>query len=119
MEIIENIFAVVTSSTPLMILAVITCIMIIVAVLKRFMKLFIIAVVILLAYAGYLAYTGQEIPVTSEEIIRHGSQKLEQLKLDAMKERLKEKGQEEMENLIKDQLREKTDELLKKSGSDM
>ena len=89
---IDNIVAIVTSNTILLVLTILIGIMIVISIVKRFLRLFLIAVIVLALYAGYLSYTGQKVPTSSKEILEHGSGKLEELKKEAVKQQLKEKG---------------------------
>jgi FtsH-binding integral membrane protein len=78
-----------------MVLSIIIVIMIAVALLRQVFSLFVIAVLVLALYAGYLAYTGQKIPTSSEEILKHGSEQLQKLKVDEMKR----KGEQALKEL--------------------
>jgi F0F1-type ATP synthase membrane subunit b/b' len=53
----------------------------------------VVAALVVVVYAGYLAYNGQKIPSNKDEIVEHGRQKLNDLKEKAAKELLKEKEQ--------------------------
>ncbi len=43
------------------------------------------SVLVVVLYVFYLAYTGQRIPVTSDEILQHGSDKFDKIKVDSVK----------------------------------
>ena len=107
----EKILALLASNTILLVAVIIIAVMIIIAIVKKFMKLFLVAVLIVGLYVVYLAYSGQKIPTNSEEILRHGSEKIEQVDLDKLSEegaetlkRIKQKGNpvEMAEKLIPD-----------------
>jgi len=76
----ENLVNIITSNTIYMVLAVIIVIAIILSLIKKFFKLLVTACLILGLYVAYLAFTGQSIPITKKEIIRHGSVQFEKIK---------------------------------------
>ena len=82
------------SNKILLFLCVVICVMLIIAVMKRFFWLFVTAAFVVVVYAGYLVYEGQKIPSTKDEVVEHGRQKLEDLKKKAEKELLGKKGKE-------------------------
>ncbi|MCL1912115.1 MAG: hypothetical protein FWG13_07910 [Leptospirales bacterium] len=84
----EGIISSVTSNKILLFLCVVICVMLVIAVIRRFFWLFVTAAIAVIIYAGYLAYNGQKIPTTKDEIIEHGRQKLENLKEKASEELL-------------------------------
>lgn len=94
---LSNIIDIITSNTWLLVLCIIIVLMLVIAIVKHFMKLFLVAVLLLAAYAGYLAYTGQKVPTTSEDIIQHGAEKLDEIKLNAIKKQIEETAKEAAE----------------------
>ncbi|MCL1911804.1 MAG: hypothetical protein FWG13_06335 [Leptospirales bacterium] len=88
----QDILSALTSNKILLFLCVVICVMLVLAVIKRFLWLFVTAVLAVIIYAGYLSYTGQKIPVTKDEIIEHGRQKLEDIKEKASQELLEKQG---------------------------
>jgi membrane protein implicated in regulation of membrane protease activity len=84
---VQNLITIITSNTLFLVLAIIIAIMIALALIRHVFSLFVIAVLVLAAYAGYLAYTGQKIPTTSEEILKHGSEQLQKLKVEEMRKK--------------------------------
>jgi len=87
----QDIISAVTSNKILLFICVVICVMLIIAVIRRFLWLFVIAALAVAIYIGYLAYNGKKIPSTKDEIIEHGRQKVEELK---------EKAVEKKENML-------------------
>jgi hypothetical protein len=67
-------------STILAACAVITAVVLVFAFIKRLISLIAITVCLLLLYAGYLYYTGQRIPVTRDDILKHGQEQVEKIR---------------------------------------
>lgn len=63
-------------------------------------KLLIPLLILIGLYAGYLYITGQKIPTTKEDIIKHGKEKIEVIK---------DKG----EKILKDNVKKQIDKKLK------
>ena len=88
----QDTVSLITPNKILLFLCVVICVMVVIAIFKRFFWLFLTAVCVVLMYAGYLAYNKQEVPTTKDEIIEHGRQKLEDLKKRTEQELLENKG---------------------------
>ena len=88
----QDIISAVTSNKILLFICVVICVMLVIAIIKRFLWLFVAAALIVGIYMGYLAYSGQKIPSTKDEVIEHGRQKIEELKEKASQELLEKKG---------------------------
>ncbi|MCL2025307.1 MAG: hypothetical protein FWG92_00685 [Leptospirales bacterium] len=88
----QDIVSAMTSNKILLFLCVVICVMVVIAIIKRFFWLFVTAACVVLMYAGYLAYNKQEVPTTKDEIIDHGRQKIEDLKKKTEQELLEKKG---------------------------
>ena len=82
----EELIKTITSNTLYLAVAVILGVVIVLAVIKRMMKLIVLAVIVLACYVGYLHFTGQKVPKTREETVKHISEKLEQGKEILQKE---------------------------------
>ena len=96
----QGLISAVTSNKILLLICVIICVMLIIAIIRRFLWLFIAAALVVAMYAGYLAYNGQKVPSTKDEIIDHGRQKLEELKEKASQELLDKKVKEVAPRII-------------------
>jgi len=71
-------------SNPLYLaVAIIVGALLVFAILKRLARMLVTILIIIILYIGYLAYTGQEIPGTKEQIIRHGTEQLDRIKTDS------------------------------------
>jgi len=66
---IELIYQTIISEPIYLSIAVIFILISVYSILKKFFKLLIIALTILLCYIGFLIYTGEDLPGDSEEII--------------------------------------------------
>ncbi len=49
------------------------------SLLKRLLKLIIFILIALMLYVGYMTYTGQKLPRSSEEFIKQGTEKLNEI----------------------------------------
>ncbi len=67
----EGIIKVLTSNNILMILGLFLVAILIFSVIKQLLKLVYLAAILLVIYVGYLYYTGQKIPTTKDEVIKH------------------------------------------------
>jgi ABC-type bacteriocin/lantibiotic exporter with double-glycine peptidase domain len=76
----DNLIDLLTSNVFYLIIAILIAIMVLITILKKLFKLFLVSVLVLVLYAGYLAYSGQKIPLTTEEILQHGSEQINRLK---------------------------------------
>ncbi len=76
----ENLIDLLTSNVFYLVIAILIAIMVLITILKKLFKLFLVSVLVLVLYAGYLAYSGQKIPLTTEEILQHGSEQIDRLK---------------------------------------
>ena len=74
--------------------------MIVVTIIKKLFKLFLVAILIMTGYVGYMVYNGEKIPTNSKEIMNHLEKKKENLKIDA----LKEKGKAAAKEAVKESL---------------
>lgn len=75
-----DIIAVIKSNPIALVACIIVAVMVFVSIVKRIISLLFIAIFIVAAYAGYLVYTGQDVPTSSDEIIEHGRKKFEDVK---------------------------------------
>jgi len=69
------------------------------------LKLIVILLIIIGGYVGYLYYTGEEIPTTTDEIIEHVSKKTEKIR-EKGEEIIKE-GKEKVQETFDEQIKEK------------
>jgi len=105
---IDSIIELITANTWSLLITIILCIMIVLCILKRFSKMLIISIFVLLVYIGYLFFTGQKIPMNKDEILEHGSEQLKKYKIE---DKIKK-----MEDDVKDKVKE---DLLKKSEKEI
>ena len=78
-------------SNPLMlIICIIAVVMLIIALIKRVLSLIVTAILVIIIYAGYLVYTGQQIPTNSDEIIEHLEKQVEDVKKNVTEKAIKE-----------------------------
>ncbi len=95
---LENIF-----NNPLYtFLAGMIILLIVYSFVKKFLKLIVFSVAALIIYLGYLAYTGQDIPITREQFIRHSTEQIEKFKSGAS-EKVKESGRDALREMIKEE----------------
>ena len=90
----ESIIQALSSNPIFLIIFVIIIIVIIFSIVKKLFKLLIPLLILIGLYAGYLYFTGQEIPTTKENILKHGKNKIEEVKKESNK--LKEKIEKEI-----------------------
>jgi len=76
----EEIFKFLTSNILYLIIAIVLVTLIAISILKKVIKLFIFSMAVVILYAGYLSYTGQQIPYTKEEIIKQTEEQFNRLK---------------------------------------
>ncbi len=74
---IHSLVNTITGSPLLLAVAIILLLLIVYAILKRIVKLAIILLLVLTAYAAYLVNTGQPLPRSSHELIQQGRQTVE------------------------------------------
>ncbi len=89
----EGVIDTIISNPILLIITVILGILLVYSVIK---KLFKVAVIVLIAgviYVSYLAYTGQKVPTTKDEVMKHGKELTDESikKLKELNEDLKQK----------------------------
>ncbi|MDR3237789.1 MAG: hypothetical protein LBT84_04720 [Spirochaetia bacterium] len=92
----SDIISIITSNTVLLLVCILIGVMIIIAIIKRFLWLFITAALAVGVYAGYLVYNGEDVPTNSDEIIEHGRKKIEDLKENAVKGRMMDQIKEQV-----------------------
>jgi xanthine/uracil permease len=66
-------------------IAVIISILIVLSVLKKLLKVAAVLLALIVLYIAYLAYTGQQVPKTQKEAIKHVIIKIDQLKKESKK----------------------------------
>lgn len=81
----ENAITALTTHKIALIIAAIISIIIILSVLKKLIKLAAVLLALIVLYIAYLAYTGQQVPRTKQEAIKHVMMKIEQLKKENKK----------------------------------
>ena len=81
----ESLITALTTHKIALIIAVIISILIVLSVLKKLLKLAAVFLAIIVLYVAYLAYTGQKVPKTKQEAIKHVMIKIEQLKKESKK----------------------------------
>jgi uncharacterized protein YacL len=81
----ESVITALTTHKIALIIAAIVSILIVLSVLKRLIKLAAVFLAIIVLYIAYLAYTGQQVPKTKQEAIKHVMVKIEQLKKESKK----------------------------------
>ncbi|MEA3296133.1 MAG: hypothetical protein U9Q27_03290 [Patescibacteria group bacterium] len=96
----ESIINTLSSNPVFLIIFVILVIIIIFSIVKRLFKLLIPLIILVGLYAGYLYNTGQNIPTTKEDIIKHGKEKIEVIK-DKGEKILKDKVKKEIDKKVK------------------
>ncbi len=96
----ESIINTLSSNPVFLIILVILVIVIIFSIVKRLFKLLIPLIILIGVYAGYLYVTGQKIPTTKEDIIKHGKEKIKVIK-------------DEGEKILKDKVKKEIDKKLK------
>ena len=107
---LDPVIGLVTQSTLSLVITIIICIIIVLCILKKFSKMIIISVSILLIYMGYLFFTGQKVPTNKDEILEHGSEKLKQYKIEDKMKKIENDIKDNIKENIKDGVK---DELLK------
>ncbi len=110
----DYIIGLITANTLTLLAAIIIGLMVFLAIIKRFIRLFAVAVFILLCYAGYLYYTGQKVPVTKEEILEHGSEKLQEYRVKEKADRAAGEIRSGVREAVKDEVKK---EVKKELGS--
>jgi len=75
----ENIIETLLTNKIFIIIVILLTALVVYSLLKRLLKLIIFILIALILYVGYMTYTGQKLPGTSEELIKEGSEKIEEL----------------------------------------
>jgi uncharacterized protein YacL len=81
----ESLITALTTHKIVLIIAVIVSIIIVLSVLKKLVKVAAVLMAIIVLYIAYLAYTGQKVPKTKREAIKHVMFKIDQLKKESAK----------------------------------
>jgi hypothetical protein len=81
----ENLITALTTHKIVLIIAVIISILIVLSVLKKLVKLAVVVLAIVVLYIAYLASTGQKVPTTKHEAIKHVMFKIDQMKKGSAK----------------------------------
>ncbi len=76
----ETIITAITSNRIVLAAAVVISILIVLSVARKLARIAVVLLAILVLYAAYLVYTGQRVPKTKEEIVKHGAKKIEEIK---------------------------------------
>lgn len=76
----ETLITALTSNKVILAIAVVISILIVLSVARKLVRVAVVLLAILILYAAYLVYTGQKVPKTKEEIVEHGTKKIEELK---------------------------------------
>ena len=84
----EELLKTITSNTLYLAIAVILGVVIIICIIKKMLKLLILSVIVIAVYIGYLHYTGQKVPGTREETVKHLKEKLDKGK-ELLKDNMK------------------------------
>ena len=75
----DQIIKIITSNNALMILGLFLVAILLFAIIKQVLKLIYLMVILVLLYGGYLFYTGQKIPKTQNELMKHGIEQLDKI----------------------------------------
>mgnify|MGYP001178065573 CR=1 FL=1 len=81
----ENIITALTSNKILLVAAVVVSIIIVLSVVKKLVKVAVVLLALLVLYAAYLVYTGQTVPKTKQEALRHVNTKIDAMKTGGLK----------------------------------
>ncbi|MBN2159659.1 MAG: hypothetical protein JW807_09705 [Spirochaetes bacterium] len=81
----ENIINLLVSNKALLAVAVFISILIILSAARKLVRAAIVLLAILIIYAAYLIYSGQKVPRTGTEAIRHVTVKIDELKKSEVK----------------------------------
>ena len=73
----EKLIELITSNTLYLTIAIIIGVMIAISLVKKMIKMIILSFIVLVIYVGYLSYTGQKIPKTREETVKHVKEKIQ------------------------------------------
>jgi len=76
----ENLINTITSNPIYMVIAVIIVVAVAISIVKKLFKALILAIAVLIIYLGYMSYTGQKIPTSTDDIIKHGTKQIEKMK---------------------------------------
>jgi uncharacterized protein YacL len=81
----ESLITALTTHKIVLIVAVIISILIVLSVMKKLVKVAAIFMAIIVLYVAYLVYTGQQVPKTKREAIKHVMIKIDQLNKESKK----------------------------------
>ena len=81
----ETIITALTTNKLLLLIAVVISAVIVFSVVKKIIKLALICAAVMVLYLAYLVYTGQQVPKTGDEILKRGSDRIEQVKDSGVK----------------------------------
>jgi len=81
----EHIITALTSNKILLVAAVVVSIIIVLSVVKKLVKVAAVLLALLVLYAAYLVYTGQNVPKTKQEALRHVNTKIDEMKTGGFK----------------------------------
>jgi len=90
-------------------ISVVIFIALIFSIIKQLFKFAAIFIVLLIAYFGYLHYTGQEMPISKEELINNFDKNSKEVieDLEGTVEDLKNKTQDMLKDIIDEKIKEK------------
>ena len=74
----ESLIDQLTSNPVLLAVVIVLAVLILFSVMKKLVKLMLVAVAVLALYLGYLAYTGKEVPTTTDELKENLQDKYEE-----------------------------------------
>ncbi len=81
----ESAITALTTHKIALIIAVIISIIIVLSVIKKLIRVAAVFLALIVLYIAYLAYTGQQVPKTKKEAIKHVMIKIDQLKKESKK----------------------------------
>ncbi len=113
----ENIYQAITSNPIYMIIAVLLSILIIFSIIKKMIKLLMVAAACLIIYVGYLQFTGQQIPKDVNELVNDfkANVKIGVKSVTGKAEDIINKEMSKQVNEIVDTLKEKSEKLIKQN----
>ncbi len=88
----EGVIDTIVSNPLLLIITVVLGILILYSVIKKLFKMAVILIFVFIIYVSYLVYTGQKVPTTKTEVMKHGKELTEEgiKRLKKINEDLKE-----------------------------
>ncbi len=75
----DQIIKIVTSENALLILGLFLVAILLFAIMKQVLKLIYLVVILVMIYGGYLFYSGQKIPQTKDELLKHGFEQFDKI----------------------------------------